>query len=202
MPLPSITEQELLDKLKQHSIEITPLLQSALAQARDSHITQKRLGITPYLEEHIYPVASLIIDMCIEDNFPLTQELLASAILHDVLEDDPNITEESFKQTFGETVLEIVKWITKTDEQNKKGLSEDEKFEINKSVFKKLESAPKEAILIKLADKYNNTFCIFTALTREHKKYQRYQRELNEFVLPFAKKHSNFSHRILTSLIQ
>ena len=102
--LPKITRMQLLEILAKHNINQNSLVLNAFSQAIRSHRNQTRDDGSDYLEQHIYPVTAMVVWYCEETDFSLTPELIASSLLHDVIEDDVNVDEEKFKDQFGEVV--------------------------------------------------------------------------------------------------
>lgn len=196
MELPYITEKELTASLKSNDL-FTKTVRKALQQAKKSHKGQKRFDGKPYLEEHIYPVVAELIDLYKKRKIP--EELIVSAILHDAMEDDVSFTEKKCRRTFSDRVFEILKPLTKTEEDNIDTLSEKQKMMINKKYLGKIKKASKYSKLVKLSDRYNNVSCMMQL--RGTPKYVRYTKETKKFFLPFAKKTSKYFYaRIKTKL--
>ena len=124
------------------------LLINAVNIAKIAHKNQYRNnGLEPYIN-HCLRTSQLI-----EDKFPLyaNEEVLASAILHDSLEDCdeslmPKVYESIYKGC-GEKVAAYVDLLTKP---------RDFSFMRNKRYKARLLNAPKEVIIIKIADRIDN----------------------------------------------
>lgn len=188
MQSPHTTLKELTLLLKKNNLH-TILIKKSLAQAQKSHKDHTRDNGTPYLEEHIYPIIQNLIAAEYKD-----EKLIAAAILHDVLEDDLNIIEDYFSKTFTKEVYDIVKQLTKTQNNAK---TQQEKYDNNKMHLDSITN-PK-AILIKLADRANNLSC--------HKentspKAKRYIKETQDFYLPRAKRESEYYYKRLKGILQ
>lgn len=79
-----------------------------------------------------------------------TEEMVAAAWLHDVVEDTP-ITLETIRQEFGEKVAELVGWLT----NEPKVVGENRAVRKKKAVVR-LNGAPKDAQRIKMLDRMDN----------------------------------------------
>jgi hypothetical protein len=121
------------------------LVNKAFAFAAKAHGSQKRKYTgEPYIN-HPYEVMDIVASV------PHTEQMLAAALLHDVLE-DTDATEDQIRDEFGETVLELVKWLTDVSKPS----------DGNRAMRKALDrahiaKAPAEAKTIKLADLISNT---------------------------------------------
>jgi (p)ppGpp synthase/HD superfamily hydrolase len=86
---------------------------------------------------------------------PHTEAMIATAFLHDVLE-DTNVTEDLLRLEFGDEVTDLVVWLTKVEDENDNRATRKAKELI------RLSQAPAEAQTIKLADLISNTPSIVT----------------------------------------
>lgn len=159
----------------------------ALNIAYNTHKDKKRDNGTPYLEEHIYSITKSIIDRYKED--PMLEDMVITALLHDVVEDNPEITVSSIQDEFGDHIAENIRLLTKEepDLNIRKQLSQEEKHAINVKYINKISNSEKEVRVIKLEDKINNAICT------QHPeinipKYTRFTQELSELILPLADK--------------
>ena len=116
------------------------LLERAVDFAYEAHKGQLRKdsGI-PYIC-HPIDVMHFLKQQGIKD-----EEILASAILHDVLEDTPT-SEETLLELFGERVTGFVLELTKPDDDDK-----------HEYLVELAENASPEALFIKFADRVSNT---------------------------------------------
>jgi (p)ppGpp synthase/HD superfamily hydrolase len=116
---------------------------------------------------------------------------LAVALLHDVLEDQRDTDEESFRHKFGERVYRYVKLLTKLDWRSLPGGDEEERKRLRDDIyFKGLESAPHDVLTVKLADRANNLERLLDSPVAGKK--ERYVRETIDRIRPLAKKHSAY----------
>ncbi len=202
LTLPLLTRDTLIRELKKQRINLTPLLSEALLQAEISHSRQRRDDGSSYLNQHIYPVAGLVLEYCIRERKRFSEELLAGALLHDVLEDDASISEGDFLKKFGRDIFRIVKPLTKTTWKAYPGKSDWDKRKLAAETYLKLlKKAPWESKIIKLADRLNNISSVHTI--PDLNKRTDYIRETREFYLPFSEKVSAFFyHRLQEKLLE
>ena len=121
------------------------MLDEVLKFATKAHGSQKRKYTgEPYI---VHPIAVSEIVKTV----PHTDEMVAAALLHDVVEDTP-VTIQEIETKFGSKVAELVGWLTDTSRP------EDGNRKTRKSIDR-LHSAdaPAEAQTIKLADLIHNT---------------------------------------------
>jgi (p)ppGpp synthase/HD superfamily hydrolase len=121
------------------------MLDEVLKFATKAHGSQKRKYTgEPYI---VHPIAVSEIVKTV----PHTDEMVAAALLHDVVEDTP-VTIKEIETKFGTKVAELVGWLTDTSRP------EDGNRKTRKSIDR-LHSAeaPAEAQTIKLADLIHNT---------------------------------------------
>lgn len=202
MKPPFLTEDQLLNEFSASRIKITPLLEKALIQTKRTHRKHLRDdGTSSVLEQHIYPLVKSIISCYKYEQKKITTSVLAAGLLHDVIEDDYNMTDKKFKFMFGNKIYKIVKCVTKKPEENKPDLSEEEIYAINVKLVENLRKCPTEAQIIKLADRFNNVICSFSAKPKNIKKYKRRILETEEIFLPFAKEVSPFFYKKIGSVL-
>ena len=201
MKTPHTTKEELLKKLGEKGVEITPLLEKALEQAYQSHKDQIRHdGVSAYLTQHIYPVAADLLDAWEEKDLP--ELLVVGALLHEVIEDDPEVSEEDFITKFGQEVYEIVKPLTLPDHENVPGIPQEEKKDINRRHVQRVKTASRLARLIKLADKANNLSSLSAIRHKHPERFLRNLEETEETFLPFAQRESQYYYERLQDILQ
>ena len=144
----------------------------ALDQAKKSHGNQIREIGGSYLTQHIYPVTKNAVEYGAQrnGNVPLPEYLPIIALLHDCVEDDPNVSlediEEMFEGDLGNIVRHSLDGLTKPDRSKVPGENELEKREyIESTMIEKLENAEKylgtvELYYIKGLDRINNFQCL------------------------------------------
>ena len=201
MKIPNTTESELLTELFALALDSNALVRKALAQAFKSHHAQTRDDGASYLKQHVYSVTLSVMRYCGTAQRQVTAELVAGALLHDVLEDDTDMTDEQFRKEFGEKVFSIVKPLSKPDYREYPGdTKEDKKYALNLDYFASLRKAPEESRIIKLADRLNNILCIH--LSPKPGKMEFYVKETEEFYMPFAREVSEYYYNRIKRRIE
>jgi guanosine-3',5'-bis(diphosphate) 3'-pyrophosphohydrolase len=145
------------------------LTRRAYPLAVEAHIGQMRQEGTPYVV-HPLRVALLLAGRGWRDD-----ELLAAALLHDVVEDSA-VTREGIAAQFGEAVADWVQVLTKPAKAERQHDWEDH-------YYAAIEAAPLQARLIKCADRLDNLRLI---AFRGAEKATSYRVETRERVLPIA----------------
>jgi (p)ppGpp synthase/HD superfamily hydrolase len=124
------------------------MLNEVLKFATKAHGDQKRKYTNdPYIN-HPIAVAEIV------ETVPHTQEMIAAALLHDVVE-DTDVTLDQIKDKFGSKVSDLVGWLTDISRP------EDGNRRTRKALDREHSAnAPAEAQTIKLADLIHNTISI------------------------------------------
>lgn len=149
------------------------LLDTAEEFARRFHGDQRRPAGEPYME-HLFEVLEiLVLGAGVHD-----EDVLASALLHDVVEDTP-CTIEEVGEVFGPRVADLVAWVTKPDPA-----PGEDPGAVRLQYLRSIRSAPQEVVSLKLADRYSNVQRLGTHPRPE--KQRSYYRETCENVLPLA----------------
>ncbi len=139
----------------------------ALSVAEEAHKGQLRKdGVTPYIE-HPMKVASLLYTLGIRDD-----EILAVALLHDVIEDTIVQAGDLLKAGFSTEVVTAVCLVTKKPDYK------------NDEYYKSILTDP-YATIVKLADRAHNLETLYN-FTPEKK--ERYLQETKEYVIPLLNK--------------
>lgn len=111
------------------------LIQSAAIYARDAHRGQLRDDGQPFI---VHPIAvARILEKVTDD-----ENLIAAALLHDVIE-DTDVTYEQLKANFGPDIADLVHEVTKEGRQDSKGY-----------YFPRLKT--QRGIMLKFADRLSN----------------------------------------------
>ncbi len=138
---------DILDKVaKYHPEDGLDIIDRAYIYSAKAHAGQVRLSGEPYLS-HPLEVAGMLADM------KLDSVSVASALLHDVVE-DTEATEEEIEKIFGPEVLHIVAGVTKLSKLNFSSAQVREAESIRKMLLAM--SNDIRVILIKLADRLHN----------------------------------------------
>jgi GTP pyrophosphokinase len=151
-------------------------LRRAYELAERAHLGQFRLSGEPYIE-HPVAVAGILADLRMD------VDTLASAILHDTVE-DTDLTSEEVRQQFGEQVQRLVEGVTKlgkihvhTKEQAEQASAEN----IRKMLVAMAEDI--RVVLIKLGDRLHN---MRTVEALPPHRRQRISRETLDIYAPLA----------------
>ncbi|MFJ8528304.1 HD domain-containing protein [Bacillus sp. NPDC094106] len=146
----------------------------ALNLAEEMHSGQKRKSGEPYIS-HPVRIANAIISLGIDD-----EEIIAGALLHDILE-DTKVTAKMLLEKYHlpESIVTIIIRLTKTTiiEQSEvpANLTSDEYYAQMRVCFK--------TCLIKIADRCHN---VSTMYFFDKEKIQHYIKETEEYALPLC----------------
>ena len=134
--------------------ERSPLVRSALEQARADHAGQTRNGSRgmPYIEHPVTVAARL-------DEAGYRDEVLAAALLHDVVEDSERTLDE-LREKFGEEVAGMVGALTDDE-------ALDSYRERKAEHRSRVAAAPEDALAIYGADKLTNVLTLRAAYEAE-----------------------------------
>ncbi len=113
--------------------------------------------------------------------------VIVAALLHDILEDIPLWTYKRLAQVFGQTIADLVKWVTKPN----LGVCGGSEILQEKQFKLQLAKAPFLAIVIKLADQLNNLMTLWAKSVSSQRKKIKMARE---FYLPLAKANGVLVH--------
>lgn len=166
-----IPEKELVNYLETIGI-YTTLVQSAFDTAKSSHGSQKTKDGSSYLENHLYPV---LVDILGNYNGDKIENIIVIALLHDVLEDDPEMSEDKLSELFPEYIVESVKTLTRQEP------------EISKQQYmQKITESDYEIQFIKLADRIVNLELVERLRNSHPEKFGNYIKETEELFLPLC----------------
>jgi GTP pyrophosphokinase len=164
-----------------HEEEIQ-LIDKAYNLARKSHAGQMRDEGTPYIT---HPVRVALI--LVEELEYYSQEMICSALLHDVIEDS-EVTHEEIAEVFGERVAVMVTLLTKV-----KGVGLP-------LYLSAIESASdRGALIVKLCDRLDNLRSIKHSSKAEKKR--RYIRTTKQYYLPLASATNEYLYQALISAL-
>ncbi len=124
------------------------LIRSAFDVALDAHRDQRRKSGEAYI---FHPLA---VAKIVASEIGLDATSIAAALLHDVVEDNPNYTIDDMHQLFGETVARIVDGLTKIS-----SLKKDMDVSLQAENFRKMLLTLNDdvrVIIIKIADRLHN----------------------------------------------
>lgn len=142
-----IRQYELVEIVKAYSPEADEdLLNRAYVYAMKMHGSQKRANGDPYFS-HPLEVAGILTEMKLDD------ATIATALLHDTLEDTP-ATYEELKTLFGEDVAKMVDGVTKLSKIELQSTESSQAENFRKLVLAMSEDM--RVLLVKLADRLHN----------------------------------------------
>jgi len=123
---------------------LTPKIRQALRLAATQHDGQHRKdGVTPFI---IHPIEVAMI----VSEYTNNEDIISSALLHDVLEDTQGYSYEKLAKDFGDKVADTVQSLT---DKPFPDLSWNEKHQ---KYLENLKNSSDESVLVCLADKYSN----------------------------------------------
>jgi guanosine-3',5'-bis(diphosphate) 3'-pyrophosphohydrolase len=163
-------EQGLAARVSPEDLEV---LRQAFAFARRCHGAQLRPTGEPY-QRHLLEA----LEVLVEGAGVLRRDVLVAALLHDVVEDTACGTDQVGAR-FGPAVAELVDWVTKTDPP-----PGGDRAEARLGYLRRLASAPPDAVLIKLADRFSNVQKLDRHPSAD--KRRSYYQETVEWILPMA----------------
>jgi (p)ppGpp synthase/HD superfamily hydrolase len=135
-------------------LHFTDRLTRAVDYARHLHIERRKGTGIPYMA-HLFGVAALVMGEAGLSDFPVTEDMVVAALLHDAVEDHGGAARlEDIRQNFGSEVARMVRGLSDT-------LAEDpedkEEWEPRKAGYvERLRREPADVRLISAADKLYN----------------------------------------------
>ncbi|NOJ28118.1 MAG: hypothetical protein DA330_08935 [Nitrososphaera sp.] len=189
-------KDEFLSFLEKEGIRFDLLIEGAIETAEEVHAGLKREdGSSLFLESHTWPVAMEVVRHYKSVNRSITGVEVASAILHDVMEDDERILDMYESKSygfdaylayrFGSRVWKIATDLKIKPLDNCPGSTEAErKLRRFQEYCDMLLKADYDVKVIKLADRLNNM--VFIKRVPGHNKIRRYLREAEDFYLAYA----------------
>lgn len=142
----------------------------AVAFAVRYHGDQRRPTGAPYLEHLLEALEVLVRGAGVTD-----PGVLCAAVLHDVVEDTP-CTVADLRSEFGERVATLVDWVTIPE-------SDGDRKAAKEAYLDRLRDAPRDAILVKLADRASN---VQTLRNLSPRKQRAYYAQTVRYIMPLA----------------
>jgi (p)ppGpp synthase/HD superfamily hydrolase len=193
----AVSKQEFTAFLENEAkLRVDDFVMGAIEIAEEVHSGVKREDrSSPFLETHTFPVAVDVVKHYRSINRTITSVEIASAILHDVLEDNDRILdwyqtkaygfEAYLIYSFGNRVYDIATELKVRPLENYSGTNDEERqLDRFQDYCNILTSAEYDVKTIKLADRLNNM--IFISRISEHPKVMRYLREAEDFYLAYT----------------
>ena len=202
-PTYEASKEEFLSFLENEAkLRVDNFIEGAIKVAEEIHQGVKREdGSSTFLDTHTWPVTVDVVKHYRSANRNITSVEVASAILHDVLEDNDRILdwyqtkaysfEADLRYRFGNRVYEIATELKIRPLENYPG-SNDEERQLHR--FQEycdiLTSAEYDVKTIKLADRLNNMRFIMSRAGLNNRvvyeKMKRYMREAEDFYLAYT----------------
>jgi (p)ppGpp synthase/HD superfamily hydrolase len=139
-------------------LHLTSRFTSAIDYARQVHAIYRKGTNVPYMA-HLLGVASLVMGETGHLSFPVTEDMVIGALLHDAVEDEGGLPRlRDIEANFGKGVATIVEGCTDSFEQdaNKKQEWKQRKA----SYIERLRKEPQGVLLVSAADKLYNARAI------------------------------------------
>ncbi len=137
---------ELKPLLKDKKLSEIALIEKAYHFAKKAHDGQARKNGEPYFN-HVFATAKNVAELNIDSH------TICAAMLHDVLEDCPQVTEEEFRKEFGEDITFLVQGVTKLGKLKYQGV--ERHVESLRKFFIAM-AKDIRVVIIKLADRLHN----------------------------------------------
>ena len=194
---PQISRQEFLDFLQNEGkVRLDDYIEGAVEVAEEVHSGLMREdGTSPFLETHTWPVTMDVVRHYRSVNRNITSVEVATAILHDVMEDDERILnvyesksygfEAYLTYRFGTRIRDIATELKVRPLENYTGTTDIERqLERFLEYCDILRDAEYDVKVIKLADRLNNM--LFIRHVPGHDKIRRYMREAEDFYIAYT----------------
>jgi len=166
--IPSLTEAGLVAALAQEGL-LTARVRTALALAARAHARDRRDEGTPYLEEHIYPVAGEVAAYVARVRPAEAETAVLVALLHDTLEDSPTVSAAEIERALGREVADCVRALTKPA----KAPNADPATRAQREATyeQAVARAPWAARVVKVFDRLNNLACLPKSSAEKRREY-------------------------------
>lgn len=202
-PTYEASKEEFLSFLENEAkLRVDNFIEGAIKVAEEIHQGVKREDdVSIFLETHTWPVTIDVVKHYRSANRNITSVEIASAILHDILEDNDRILdwyktkaygfEADLRYRFGNRVYEIATALKIRPLENYRGRNDEER---QLSRFHEycdiLTAAEYDVKTIKLADRLNNMIFLISRAGLNNKvvydKIKRYMREAEDFYLAYT----------------
>ncbi|HEV3432454.1 MAG TPA: hypothetical protein VG098_00505 [Nitrososphaera sp.] len=177
-------------------VRLDDYIEGAVEVAEEVHSGLMREdGTSPFLETHTWPVTMDVVRHYRSVNRNITSVEVATAILHDVMEDDERILnvyesksygfEAYLTYRFGGRIRDIATELKVKPLENYRGTTDIERqLERFLEYCDILRDAEYDVKVIKLADRLNNM--LFIRHVPGHDKIRRYMREAEDFYIAYT----------------
>jgi (p)ppGpp synthase/HD superfamily hydrolase len=133
---------------------LSPRFTRAVEYVREIHVGFRKGTEVPYVA-HLLGVASLVLGESGHVPFPVTEDIVIAALLHDAVEDEGGLPRLwDIEQNFGGEVAKIVEGCTDNFEED---ATKKQEWEARKAFYiERLRSEPLSTLLVSVADKLYN----------------------------------------------
>jgi (p)ppGpp synthase/HD superfamily hydrolase len=202
-PTYEASKEEFLSFLENEAkLRVDNFIEGAIKVAEEVHQGVKREDdVSIFLETHTWPVTIDVVKHYRSANRNITSVEIASAILHDILEDNDRILdwyktkaygfEADLRYRFGNRVYEIATALKIRPLENYRGRNDEERQLTRFHEYCDiLTAAEYDVKTIKLADRLNNMMFLISRTGLNNKvvydKIKRYMREAEDFYLAYT----------------
>jgi (p)ppGpp synthase/HD superfamily hydrolase len=151
-------ESEKMNNIETEQLYLTARFTSAIDYARHIHIERRKGTDVPYLA-HLLGVVSLVMGEVGYVRFPVTEDMVIAALLHDAAEDHGGLPRlRDIEHNFGSNVTRMVAGLSDslTEDPSKK----QSWLERKQTYIQRLREEPADVQLISVADKLYNARAI------------------------------------------
>ncbi|MFT4303547.1 MAG: hypothetical protein ACMXYG_03210 [Candidatus Woesearchaeota archaeon] len=195
---PNIDKASLTRFLLKHNL-LTDYIKKIIDDVMILHQNQKRDGGSGYINEHIFPVTVDVITYFLKSKKMVEEEIIATTLLHDSLE-DTSISDTEFIKKYGSKVYEMVKVLTKNSWEEYHGDNTSIKKSLrDQDYFNMLGNSNKDLLIIKFHDRLNN---LLTLPQCTDEKIKEYIFKTEKYILPLAKNYSIYHYKKMNKLIE
>ena len=139
-------------------LHLTTRFTSAVDYARHIHIERRKGTDIPYMA-HLLGVASLVMGEAGHAGFPVTEDMVIAALLHDAVEDQGGLPRlRDIEQNFGSDVARMVEGLS--DSLSEDPCKKQSWLERKQAYVERLRGEPADVRLISVADKIYNARAI------------------------------------------
>jgi (p)ppGpp synthase/HD superfamily hydrolase len=142
----------------ENPVQLTPRFTQAVDYARQVHVVLRKGTQVPYMA-HLLGVASLVLGESGHVPFPVTENMVIAALLHDAVEDEGGLPRlRDIEAKFGKDVARIVEGCTDSFEED---ANKKQEWEQRKSSYiERLWEESPDTLLVSIADKLYNARAI------------------------------------------